>query len=90
MLRGDKPHEVFCTAAWRGLSPPSDGRAVPTYAAQLVNKVTAWLRCNPDAPEIAAKMAEIRAYWDHAHEYPEDWAPYQRMIDDAAAHDVPY
>lgn len=89
-LGSDKPHELFLRAAREGRSPPSNGTAVPTYGGQLWNQVAAWLRAHPEAPELATKEAEIRAAWDHNHEYPEDWAPYQRMIDEAAVDDVPY
>ena len=79
---GDKPNDLFRAAALGGH---------PNLGRQLSNMVAKWLTLHPAAPEIAPKIAEIRAAWDHNHEYPEDWAPYQRMIDDAAASaDVPY
>lgn len=85
-LKDEKPHEVYLRAARRGKRPPTVSAAVPTYAAQLWNEVAAWLRLHPDAPELAKRVEEIRQVWDDRHEYPEDWAPYQRMIDaDAAA-----
>lgn len=83
-----KPHEVYLRAARSGRRAPSDG-AAPAYSALFWNQVFDWLRLHPEAPEIAAKVAEIRDAWVHRDEWPEDWAPYQRMIDEAAV-EVPY
>ena len=81
-LCGEKPHERFIAYARRGN---------PNLQRQLSNIVRRWLTCHQRrAPEIDVKAAEIREAWVHRDEWPEDWAPYQRIIDDAAAHDVPY
>lgn len=80
-LDGEKPHEMYLRAASRGKSPPSSGGATPSYAAMLWNQVYAWLVAHPGAPEIADKAAEIADAWGCRNEYPEDWAPYQRIID---------
>lgn len=88
---GDKPHELYLRWARADVRQYTEGRAAPSPMAQLRNQVAMWLRQNPNCPELVSKIAEIQAAYDQNHEYPEDWAPYQRMIDEAAADaDVPY
>ena len=82
---GDKPHEMYIRWARSDVRQTADGRAVPSPMAQLRNQVSAWLHAHPEAPELDERISDVQYLYEHRDEYPEDWAPYQRMLDEMAA-----